>query len=133
MSIVVFGFIAVLLAHGTSQHMRRKIIGSAMSLILLIGFSRIYLGAHWFSDVVAGLSFGAAWIALLSIAYFRVAPEPLPGSILFPIFVAVLLGSGALHVARSHADDFKRYASAGATSGGASPATNAGEFWKRGN
>lgn len=133
MSVVVFGFIAILLAHGTTQHMRRKIIGSALSLILLIGFSRIYLGAHWLSDVVAGLSFGAAWIALLSIAYFRVAPEPLPGSTLFIIFVAVLLGSGALHVARSHANDLKRYAAAGGTSSGTAPATNAGEFWKRGN
>jgi undecaprenyl-diphosphatase len=133
MSIVVFGFIAILLAHGTSLHMRRKIIGSALSLILLIGFSRIYLGAHWLSDVVAGLSFGAAWIALLSIAYFRVAPEPLPGSRLFAIFVAVLLGSGAVHVARSHANDLKRYAAAGATSSGTAPATNAAEFWKRGN
>jgi undecaprenyl-diphosphatase len=33
-------------------------------LVLAIGFSRMYLGAHWFSDVVAGFVLGAAWLAV---------------------------------------------------------------------
>jgi membrane-associated phospholipid phosphatase len=37
--------------------------------ILLVGFSRLYLGAHYLSDVLAGISFGFAWATLCLIAY----------------------------------------------------------------
>jgi undecaprenyl-diphosphatase len=33
-------------------------------LILLIGFSRIYLRLHYFSDVIAGFSAGVIWLTL---------------------------------------------------------------------
>ncbi|MBI2799813.1 MAG: phosphatase PAP2 family protein [Gammaproteobacteria bacterium] len=40
-----------------------------------IAFSRVYLGAHWLSDVLGGLSLGVAWLALLGIAYLQ-RPTP---------------------------------------------------------
>lgn len=33
-------------------------------LIAIIGFSRIYLGAHWFSDVLGGFMLGLGWVCL---------------------------------------------------------------------
>jgi undecaprenyl-diphosphatase len=35
----------------------------AAAAIALVGFSRLYLGAHYLSDVLAGISFGIAWAA----------------------------------------------------------------------
>ncbi|PIZ99065.1 MAG: hypothetical protein COX77_02620 [Candidatus Komeilibacteria bacterium CG_4_10_14_0_2_um_filter_37_10] len=46
-------------------------IGVNVLLILLIGFSRIYLNVHWLSDVLAGLALGLFWLTVL-ILIFRV-------------------------------------------------------------
>ena len=43
--------------------LRRFIYVSAFSLAILIGLSRVYLGVHWPTDVIAGWFLGLAWAA----------------------------------------------------------------------
>ena len=47
-----------------SRHWRLLCIFSAISLVLLVGFSRIALGAHFLTDVLAAIIFGIVWLML---------------------------------------------------------------------
>lgn len=44
--------------------LRRLTVGLAVVLIVLIGWSRMYLGVHYPSDVIAGYAVGLAWAIL---------------------------------------------------------------------
>jgi undecaprenyl-diphosphatase len=67
-----------------ARHWRLLCISSAISLVLLVGFSRIALGAHFLTDVLAAMFFGAVWLTFCLIAgksisgHRRHLPDPLP-------------------------------------------------------
>jgi undecaprenyl-diphosphatase len=70
-AVVVFGAL-VYIASGRATHpLRRWPVSIAAGLIVgVVAFSRLYLDAHWFSDVLGGLSGGLAYL-LLSIIVFE--------------------------------------------------------------
>jgi membrane-associated phospholipid phosphatase len=68
-SLAVYGSIALVLARRLRRRRDRIVLFSATGLLVLaIGFSRLYLGVHFLSDVLAGFAAGAAWVALLYVA-----------------------------------------------------------------
>lgn len=49
---------------GWTRARRAGAIGAALVVAGVVGFSRIYLGVHYFSDVVAGIARGALWMVV---------------------------------------------------------------------
>jgi membrane-associated phospholipid phosphatase len=61
--------IALLVTRRRSQHTKVLAAGLAAGSAAMVGATRVLLGVHWFSDVVAGLLLGWAWFSLCSIAF----------------------------------------------------------------
>ncbi|HXV43197.1 MAG TPA: phosphatase PAP2 family protein [Anaerolineae bacterium] len=63
-SLITYGMAAYLLMLALSKPLKQVVVVVTVILVLLIGFSRLYLGAHYFSDVLAGYAAGALWLAV---------------------------------------------------------------------
>lgn len=69
-STVMLGALSYL-AFRTLSHWRWKsaVLAFAWTLIAAISTSRVYLGVHWLTDVVAGIAAGAMWVGVTTVAY----------------------------------------------------------------
>jgi membrane-associated phospholipid phosphatase len=60
---VIYGALALLLVASSSRRGWRALIwATATFIVALVGLSRMYLGAHWLTDVLGSMILGAAWL-----------------------------------------------------------------------
>ena len=64
LSIALYGYIAYLLLQERATFFKTTVINALPVLIALVGFSRLYLGVHYFSDVIAGFAVGGFFLWL---------------------------------------------------------------------
>lgn len=78
-SAVTYLVLSVLLARITPElRVKAYIAWTGMLLPLIVGISRIYLGVHWPTDVLAGWAVGAAWAGLCWFVAERIYGPPSP-------------------------------------------------------
>lgn len=110
MSVILYGFLAILLARKLSGVWRWGLFSGVLFISFVIGFSRLYLGAHWLSDVLGGYFIGTSWTAFMGIAWLKAADEKVPNRLLSLTFILVIAIAGSWHVAQRHGKDLVFYA-----------------------
>jgi undecaprenyl-diphosphatase len=77
---LLYGQIALFVFPLIKGRRRRALLFSAAAfVVVMVGFSRIALGAHYFSDVLAGMFFGISWLTICLVAarpLRRIAVKP---------------------------------------------------------
>ncbi len=61
-ALVIYGMTAYLMSRDMQERHRKLLWLVAATMIFLVGFSRIYLGEHYPSDVIAGFAIGLPWL-----------------------------------------------------------------------
>lgn len=110
MSVVLYGFLAILLAWKLSGGWRLGLFSSVVLISFIIGLSRLYLGAHWLSDVIGGYFIGMSWAALMGMSYLKGVDKPVPRRLLGLTVVLVFVIAGGWHVTKRHEKDLAFYA-----------------------
>lgn len=110
MAAVIFGILAVLVSHSMGRWGRAVVYALCGLLVVAIAFSRIYLGAHWLSDVVAGLLFGTVMVAAFGVAIEAIPPRRIRPVGLFASALGIFVMVGGLHVATGLTQAHERYA-----------------------
>jgi membrane protein DedA with SNARE-associated domain/membrane-associated phospholipid phosphatase len=109
-SLAVFGFLALLIARELPFNRRWLPYTVAGIPVVAIAFSRLYLGVHWFSDVLGGASVGLLSVTLLGIAYDRHPAPALPLKRLLAVSLAVLFMACAWQLEFRYRQDLSNYA-----------------------
>ena len=85
---LVFGFSALLIRTALPSKYRWIPFAIFVPFILTISFSRLYLGMHWFTDILAALTLGTAFVSLGGFLYRRIESKT--------IAISALLTTGTL-------------------------------------
>lgn len=94
----VFMGLAFLIAVSVRPQFRKWIYSIGLLFPLIVGVSRLYLGAHWFTDVLSSWLLGSAVLMLVILSYER-QPEARvnPYGILFASLIALMCTFGVYH------------------------------------
>jgi undecaprenyl-diphosphatase len=107
---VTLGVLAVLASHSMKHWGKAIVFAVAGIAAIVLAYSRIYLGAHWMTDVLGGFLFGAVMTAAFGIAIEAVPSRRIMPLALGGVSLATFFLVGFVHVDRDYEANAERYA-----------------------
>jgi hypothetical protein len=72
----LLGIIAVCIGVGRSRTVRALLTGSVVAGALIVAFTRLYLRAHWLTDIIGGALLAGLFVILGAVALSALCPQP---------------------------------------------------------
>jgi undecaprenyl-diphosphatase len=74
-AVAFYAMVAIVLGLRVSPRTGTALWSAAAAVALIVGASRVYLGAHWLTDVLGGYALGAVWVAVVAVLMLVAAPS----------------------------------------------------------
>ncbi len=110
LSTVIFGVLAVLITRNLSTRWKIVIYALIALWISAIGLSRLYLSAHWPSDVMGGMLFGTMLIAGFALMAEHMDHKGYSRSLMAAGVLSAFVGVGGWHALANYDKNIARYA-----------------------
>lgn len=109
MSVVVYGFLAVLIARELPVPRRWIPYALASVMVIAVALSRLYLGTQGLTELLAGVVVALIWSALLGVSYRRHPGAAVRITVVIVTAAVALLVSAGWYIAQEYEHDLRSY------------------------
>lgn len=108
-NLVLYGFLCIVLYPILNKPARTLLVICTGGFVATVAFSRLYLGAHWFSDVLGGLLLGTSILCIMGSRYHARDMQQMRASYLLVPVIGTLLLAGSVHTVYYRDLNLQRY------------------------